>query len=282
MSYLDHIHACNNADLSTFLPWRVGGVQVGWLGAAFAERLCAPGGVFQRRGDAVYLADTLRTPDARSAAVADVLATLRAENGVPRLHGEAYRVVTGWGAPELLVLDRGAASQFGIRCFGVHLNGFVRRADGGLDLWIAERAHDRMVEPGKLDNLVAGGLPSGLSVRENLVKECAEEAGLLPELTAQAVPVGALSYTMQKAGGVKPDVMFLYDLELADDFVPVNQDGEVHAFRRMAVEEVAEIVRTSDRFKFNCNLVIIDFLIRHGLIDPDSPDYVAIVCGLRR
>ncbi|MEC8136822.1 MAG: DUF4743 domain-containing protein, partial [Pseudomonadota bacterium] len=34
-------------------------------------------------------------------------------------------------------------------------------------------------------------------------------------------------------------------------------------------------------FKFNCNLVIIDFLIRHGILDPDSePDYTDLCRGL--
>lgn len=42
-------------------------------------------------------------------------------------------------------------------------------------------------------------------------------------------------------------------------------------------------MRDTDDFKFNVNLVIIDFLIRHGLLRPDDePDYVAIVHGLRR
>jgi hypothetical protein len=39
-------------------------------------------------------------------------------------------------------------------------------------------------------------------------------------------------------------------------------------------------VEAGDDFKFNCALVVIDFLIRHGLIAPDHPDYVALVRGL--
>ena len=46
--------------------------------------------------------------------------------------------------------------------------------------------------------------------------------------------------------------------------------------------KVAEIVSETREFKFNCNLVIIDFLVRHGLIAPDHPDYLDIVAGLRR
>ena len=41
-------------------------------------------------------------------------------------------------------------------------------------------------------------------------------------------------------------------------------------------------VAETREFKFNCNLIVIDFLIRHGLIGPERPDYIEIVEGLRR
>ena len=48
------------------------------------------------------------------------------------------------------------------------------------------------------------------------------------------------------------------------------------------VERVMETVADTADFKFNCNLVCIDFFVRHGLIDPESADYLDIVRGLRR
>ena len=60
-------------------------------------------------------------------------------------------------------------------------------------------------------------------------------------------------------------------------------DGEVGEFMLWPIEKVAEVVRDTFEFKFNCNLVIIDFLIRHGVLDPDSePNYAAICLCLRR
>jgi hypothetical protein len=44
----------------------------------------------------------------------------------------------------------------------------------------------------------------------------------------------------------------------------------------------AASVRETDAWKFNCNLVVIDFLIRHGFLTPDEPDYLELVKGLRR
>jgi hypothetical protein len=43
-----------------------------------------------------------------------------------------------------------------------------------------------------------------------------------------------------------------------------------------------EILRESEDFKPNCNLVIIDFLIRHGLLDPDQTGYAELVSSLHR
>lgn len=41
-------------------------------------------------------------------------------------------------------------------------------------------------------------------------------------------------------------------------------DGEVESFRLLSVEHVANIIRSTEYYKENCNLVIIDFLFRRG------------------
>ena len=148
-------------------------------------------------------------------------------------------------------------------------------------MWIGKRAQDRGICPGQLDQLVAGGLPYGISLDENLRKECYEEAGIDEELASCAVPVGLVRYRKMTERGGKEDVLYVYDLELPADFMPRNTDGEVEEFRLLPIEEVARIVRETDDFKLNCNLVIIDFLIRHGLLPPDHEDYLSLVSGLR-
>jgi len=105
----------------------------------------------------------------------------------------------------------------------------------------------------------------------------------MPEtLIRHAVPAGALSYRMETEQGVRDDVLFLYDLEVPADFKPRNTDGEIVEFALMAAREVVERVRKTDDFKFNVNLVVIDFALRHGLIMPDDPEYLDLVVGLRR
>jgi len=167
-----------------------------------------------------------------------------------------------------------------VRAYGEHMNGFVRRHDG-LHMWVARRAEAKQTYPGMLDNTVAGGQPVGIGVKENLIKECWEEAGIPRALAGRAVPVGTISYVYQGDGGLKPDLQYCFDLEMPEDFVPANRDGEIAEFELWPIERVAEVVRDGFDFKFNCNLVIIDFLVRHGIIEPDHPDYLAITRGLR-
>ncbi len=102
------------------------------------------------------------------------------------------------------------------------------------------------------------------------------------ELVARALPVGAISYRMENEHGVRDDVLFVYDLETPAGFTPRNTDGEIVAFKLMDVAEAIERVRTSDDFKFNVNLVLIDFALRCGIVTPDDPEYLDLATGLRR
>ncbi|MCU7855465.1 MAG: NUDIX domain-containing protein, partial [Candidatus Thiodiazotropha sp. (ex Lucinoma borealis)] len=179
----------------------------------------------------------------------------------------------------IATVDRATASYLGLRAYGQHLNGFVR-SEKGLKLWIARRAADRRVFPDCLDNMVAGGLPHNLSLAENLRKECMEEASVPATLANRAVSVGALTYCRETPAGLRPDTLYCYDLELPCDFKPQNSDGEVAEFMLLPVLEVARLVSETDEFKLNCNLVVIDFLLRHGIINPETPGYLDLVQGL--
>ena len=204
------------------------------------------------------------------------------DEGAVRLIGsELYPIAPRFGDEPWLLLERSMLPHFGARAHGVHMNGLVRKADG-LHVWIARRAEDRTSYPGQLDNVVGGGQPHGLGVRENLVKESWEEAGFPEELVATARSVGTASYRMDLERGLRDDVLFLYDLEVPEDVIPRNTDGEVAAFELWPIAELMAEVDGDSRFKFNCNLVLLDLFVREGLLTPEHPDYVEITHGLRR
>lgn len=280
MSFLDHIARCNTHDMADYAPFIVDGRTVGHIRHSHRPHLERFADVFKLTADSIGLADGLDRYDDRTIAVDGVLRALADDGVITGWRGEAYPIGGQWGGPYAFEIERAAAAFLGCRAYGVHVNGFVRDADG-VSLWIAQRAEDRPVCPGQLDNMIAGGQPVGLTLRENVIKEAGEEAGVPEALAQAAIPVGAITYTMENALGLKPDMMFCWDLELPAGFQPVNTDGEVAGFRLLRATEVLEIVETTDDFKFNCNLVIIDFCIRHGVLPPEHPDYEAILKRLR-
>ena len=279
MSFLDRIRVCQVFNPDDYIPFRVEGGRVGWLRPALAEALRRHEDVFAVSADAVDLAPDLVGFAQRSSAVATVVRSLIDDAVFNGWRGEPYAVGPRFAEP-LFTIDRGAVPPFGVRGYGVHLNGYVRRG-GVVHMWIGRRSPTKRTAPNKLDQLVAGGQPAGLSPRENLVKEAAEEASIPRTVVLKAVPVGAITYCTEREDGLRNDVLFVYDLELPEDFKPHNTDGELTGFELLPIAEVMELVRTTDAFKFNCSLVVIDFLIRHGLIEPEHPEYLDLVAGLR-
>jgi isopentenyldiphosphate isomerase len=281
MAYLDHIARCNTFDLTGFRPWFIGETQAGWMRHAFAERLRAFPEMMVVTESRVWLAPDLTTPAARAQQLAAIGAELAAAGELPRARGELFPVLPRWGGAPLASLDRAWVTYFGLPAYGVHLNGSVTAADGTGQMWIARRALGKMTYPGQLDNLVAGGQPVGLGLFENMVKECGEEADIPPTLASNMRAAGQITYAMEVKDGLKQDTLYLYDLELPADFQPNNTDGEVDSFLLMPLAEVAGIVRETFNFKFNCNLVVIDYLLRHGFLTPDGePEYGALCTGL--
>jgi hypothetical protein len=279
MSFRDRIAECRVFDRSRYREFRVDGLEVGLVEAGFAEDLRAFKDVFVVTDDLVTLAPDLRDFESRTQAVDRVLRTLKDRGRVKGWREEHYPVAPSFSAPALFTMERAAVPLFGVRGYGVHMNGIVV-SGGATTMWIGKRSLTKPTGPGKLDQLVAGGQPAGMSLKANLIKECEEEAAIPRALAERAVPIGGISYVTERPEGLRRDVLFNYDLELPPDFEPKNTDGEIEAFYLWPVEQVIEVVRDTDQFKFNCALVVIDFLIRRGFIEPDHPEYVDLLKGL--
>jgi len=280
MSFCDHIRTCNNYDPSCVVPLTAGSARIGLLRRDNAEALRRFPDVFtvtERRVELVARGDIT----AVSRAVDAVVDALVAERHVPKWRNESFDVAPRWGATPVFRLDRGAVPFFGTRAYGVHLNGYLRRGET-LDLWVGRRSPGKQIAPNKLDNLVAGGIGNDYGVRETLLKEGEEEAAISRSLMSRAISAGAVSYRMETRLGIRDDVLFVYDLEMPADFVPENRDGEIVHFEVMPVSAVLERIRTTSDFKFNVNLVILDFALRHGLLSPDDPEYLDVATGLHR
>jgi 8-oxo-dGTP pyrophosphatase MutT (NUDIX family) len=254
--FLHHLRTCNNARLpGDRVAFRIGSAQVGWVKPALAAAL-ANFAAISADAAGVTLADGAELP---------AIARRLVEDGHFRFRREDFDIRAAPGGDVLARLDRGALPSFGVVAEGVHMNGLVRRADG-VHVWVARRAADKALDPGKLDHIVAGGVPSGLTPAETLVKEAEEEAAIPAALARRAVPVALITYAMERPEGLRRDRLHCYDLDLPDDFCPRAADSEVEAFELWPIAQVMQAVRDTDRFKFNVNLVLIDLFLRQGLI----------------
>ncbi|KAF1945239.1 thiamine pyrophosphokinase-related protein-like protein [Clathrospora elynae] len=231
------------------------------------------------------------TAEERSKAVETTLLAMR-ETGhfkvLNKWRDELYPVY-GVGKELLFNVERSASPLFGVVTYGVHLTAYTRK-DGELKIWTPRRARTKQTYGGMLDNAVAGGIASGESPFESLVRECGEEASLDEELVrSRAKACGTVTYWYvrdERAGGetnlMQPEVQYVYDIELPEDVMPKPGDDEVEEFYLWSVEEVQDAMRKGE-FKPNCALVALDFLVRHGILTSENErDYIEIVSRLHR
>lgn len=267
---LRHIASVNDARLpGGRIGFFLGAEQVGWLRPALAEAVAEFDGVHHGPGG-VVLDDAAALPG---------MARALAERGLMRFRREAFDVRATPDGPVLSTIDRGALPAFGIEAQGIHLDGLVRKRDG-LHIWIARRSRTKALDPGKLDHIVAGGIPAGHGPSETLVKEAAEEAAMPAELARQAVHTGIIRYAMERPEGLRRDFLHCYEVELPEDFVPRAHDGEVESFTLYPLAEIAEAIRSSDDFKFNVSVVLAALMLRHGMFS--GPDAARLEAALPR
>lgn len=81
---------------------------------------------------------------------------------------------------------------------------------------------------------------------------------------------------------LQPECIHVYDLLLPARIVPRLEDMEAENFKLIDVFELQTSLATG-KFKANCALVVIDFLIRHGIITAENEkDYIKISARLHR
>ncbi|PSN54722.1 hypothetical protein C0J52_04864 [Blattella germanica] len=299
-------------------PFIVEGYQVGLVRPDVMMQLMRYPDVFHIQPDSVELNPAFRDYDERSTKVEAVLRECRSNNVFVTLKGWREEVsqtedvslkenqfeylvliITSFKSVKLIVIIQFCTSHssivlrsaqsfptdhcsrwiglFGIRNYGVDINGYVMDPEKGLCIWLQRRSATKQTWPGKWDNMVGGGLSVGYGILETAIKEAAEEASIPTELIAKLRPAGCVSFFFESERGLFPNTEFVFDLELPADFVPSNSDGEVETFELLPANEALEKVFSSE-FKTTSCPVVIDFLIRHGLISPETePNFPRLV-----
>ncbi len=264
--------AARALDPRRFHRFRIRSRSVGWIRGDLARHLRAWPGLFRFDEYGVTLAELLGEERERTAALGGVIESLAAEGVITGWRDERFPVAEDYQQPPLAFIERAAARFFGIATHAAHLNGVVKMEDGWR-MWIARRSPGKPIDPGMLDNLVGGGIAYGFSPWETLVKEAREEAGIPADLMEAAVPGRRLQVLREVAEGCQWERICVHDLELAENFRPVNHDGEVAEFRLCPVPEVIHLI-ADGQLTLDASLVALDFVFRQGLLREDGyPEY---------
>ena len=162
MTYLAKIEQLNSADLAAYRPLILDGDPVGLIWRDNLARLRDHGLDLRDDGDRLIWyapADFA----ARNAILAELAQALAAEGYVRGWRNEQLPLLANLHRPVRALIERAAAPVIGVCGYGVHVNGTTTR-DGVPHMWIARRATTKSVEPGKLDQIAAGGSPYGIGV----------------------------------------------------------------------------------------------------------------------
>lgn len=204
--------------------------------------------------------------------MADALQTL-AQDWCDRgeFHGwrnEKFDVKNEAGEP-LFALERSAFRPLGLLSHAVHINGLAERG-GETCFWIGRRSPFKAVDPDKLDNIVGGGIASGETVRDAMMREGWEEAGLEERHLAGAQCRSRLLSLRSVPRGLHREWLHIFDVVIDEGEQPENQDGEVADFRLMGLDELIDAM-VSGRFMNDAMLATLDCCRRYGLLDESHP-----------
>lgn len=206
---------------------------------------------------------------------------LRAQGLIVAWRDEPYGV---WDEQETshATIERAASRFWGTLTLGAHCNGYVADALGRpTHLWVAKRSLTKPTDPGKLDNLIGGGVPLGQSPWEALQREAFEEAGLAPDEIAQATPGRIVALHCDIPEGLQREHLHVYDLRLPAGRIPQNQDGEVAWHQCWPVTDALSAA-AEGRFTTDAALATLDFALRFGLVPADDPlatTFMALLAG---
>ncbi len=157
----------------------------------------------------------------------------------------------------LATLERASFRRFGLVSRAIHINAYY--SDG--TVCIGKRAKTKGIDPCKLDNMAAGGIPINESICDCAIRELFEEAGVPATIAKNIRLINSIHIQRNESDGTHNEVLYCFDLELPMDFVPYNQDGEVSDFFRLTQNEV---IHQLPKMTWDAGRVSAEFLLRQG------------------
>ena len=246
MTFQRRINECNTFNEINFFKFYVNNFHVGYIKKRNLNIIKKFPNILKFDNQKVFLDKKFNNFNKRTSAINKIFKYLIKKEIIKSKHREFFPVFHFFKLRPLLKIQRVLGPFFGIQFFGTHLNGFVRNKSKSL-MWVGKRSN-RFNFPNAFDQIVAGGLPYGVSVKENLIKESYEEANIPKSLITKAKYTGTISYRVETKVGLSRHILFCYDLELPNYFIPKNHDGEVERFYLWPLDKILKIIKNSRRF----------------------------------
>jgi len=247
------------ADLSgSYLPFWIGGAIRGRLRRDVAQALSDFEGI-EVADIGLKLRERGSSRSGRSRALQALAVHLRKLGFIADWRNELSALLDDSGV-EIARCERGAFRSLGLQNRAVHVNGY--RADGRV--WVARRSDLKRADPGKLDNLAAGGVSAGESPRRTALREAWEEAGVPASLARRVDFPGMVIRSLRETTfGVHDELVIVADLDLPQDFEPAGRDGEVSEFLCLSAS-AAESALDRGEFTVEAALALRESLERRG------------------
>ncbi len=239
-----------------YLPFWIGGEILGRVRRDLGPALLGAGAV-EAADIGLRLRDDGFSGSRRSRLLQGLAVQLRNAGLIADWRNELCSVLNS-SAIEIARCERGAFRTLGIQNRAVHVNGYL--ADGRI--WVARRSQLKRADPGMLDNVAAGGVSAGETLRACAMRELWEEAGV-PRTLATRVDFPGMSIrsVRETRFGLHDELVIVADVLLPAGFVPLGRDGEVEHFLCMSRDQVEASLERRE-FTVEAALSMRDFLER--------------------
>ncbi|MEY2689067.1 MAG: hypothetical protein RL375_3265 [Pseudomonadota bacterium] len=205
----------------------------------------------------------------RDALLADLNHRLHQAGLVRGWRHETFGLLHKSGEPPLALIERASARFWGSLTLGAHGNGLATGTapDAAPQVWLGRRSSTKSTDPGMLDNLIGGGVPAHQTPLQALHREGFEEAGLDLARMRSARPTGVYRIVRDLPEGLQNEDIHVHEIDLPDEVVPANQDGEVAQFLRLDIATTLRHVQAGD-LTVDASIATLDCALRHGWLAP--------------
>ena len=201
-----------------------------------------------------------RRPSLLSQTMRTLADRMRQGGFIPGWRNEEFAFIDAQGHA-LFQVERAAFRTFGLKSMASHINGYTESGQ----IWLGRRSENKQIDPGKLDNVSAGGISADETPWVCASRELWEEAGIPKAIASAIQPAGRMEMRRPTPPlGFHAESLFVYDLLLPGNLLPTNRDGEVAGFIAVSYGEAAARI-LADEFTADAALVTADFILRRNI-----------------